>query len=149
MWWSHSLGPNPDLTPYDFFVWGFVKDRLYRIHFLNSQELKIRIADVFTQITDEMRRADDVWYELEHRLHFLRTNTWGRVELQQWDHKKNLIVYVFTFIWRLFCNYNKIIKYLFQLKVVYFFWDTLYLFIHFCLLFKACYKSLVILSFFR
>lgn len=60
--WIGRVGPiagppkSPDLTRCDFFVWGFIKDRVYRMNVLNIQERKIWISDSFTQIIDEMRR---------------------------------------------------------------------------------------------
>ena len=35
---------SPDLTPMDFFVWGWVKDQVYRQPVDSLDELKVRIA---------------------------------------------------------------------------------------------------------
>ena len=36
---------SPDLTVPDFFLWGFLKDRVFRRHIMTIQELKQAIAD--------------------------------------------------------------------------------------------------------
>ena len=41
---AHWPARSPDLTPMDFFVWGWVKDQVYRQPVNNLQELKARIT---------------------------------------------------------------------------------------------------------
>lgn len=45
---------SPDLTILDFFVWGYVKDRVYRTPPANLETLENRIREVFTSITPVM-----------------------------------------------------------------------------------------------
>lgn len=55
---SSLAGPprSPNLTSCDFLERRFLKDRVYSKNVLNIQELKIRISDVFTHITDKTSR---------------------------------------------------------------------------------------------
>ena len=58
--WCGRGGPiawppnSPDLTPPDFFVWGFVKDLVYAQKPRNIDDLKLKITQAFTQITPLM-----------------------------------------------------------------------------------------------
>lgn len=45
---------SPDLTPLDFFLWGFLKDRVYQQRPTTRQDMILRIQDVCTQIDGEM-----------------------------------------------------------------------------------------------
>lgn len=64
-WWMgrgsasmSSPARSPDLTPCDFFVWGYMKSLVYRSGPVpNIQALKKRIQDAFTVINDDMREA--------------------------------------------------------------------------------------------
>ena len=60
--WMGRASPNlpwpprsPDLTPCVFFMWGFVKSKVYVTRSANIPELKGRIRAAFAEITDEMR----------------------------------------------------------------------------------------------
>ena len=45
---------SPDLTPLDFFLWGTIKEYVYRTPINNVQELRDRIDEAFATITPEM-----------------------------------------------------------------------------------------------
>lgn len=45
---------SPDLTPMDFFLWGHVKDRVYKNKPTTVQDMKDRITACFREITPEM-----------------------------------------------------------------------------------------------
>lgn len=45
---------SPDTTPLDFFLWGYIKDRVYVTLVLDINTLKRRIIEAFATITDEM-----------------------------------------------------------------------------------------------
>lgn len=45
---------SPDLTPLDYFFWGYLKDRVYRTQPANLQELQQRIEDEIAAMTPEM-----------------------------------------------------------------------------------------------
>jgi len=59
--------PSPDATPYDFFLWGYVKDKVY-VHPLPASipELKVRIRTAIETITADMLQT--VWNELDYRV---------------------------------------------------------------------------------
>ena len=45
---------SPDLTPCDFFLWGYVKSRVYAVPVTTMEQLKDRIKDAFAHIPTEM-----------------------------------------------------------------------------------------------
>ncbi|KAJ4445398.1 hypothetical protein ANN_07203 [Periplaneta americana] len=63
--------PNsPDLTPPDFFIWGFVKDIVYSQKPTNIDDLRVKITQAFQQITLLMLQR--TWAELHHRYELCR-----------------------------------------------------------------------------
>lgn len=57
---------SPDLTPLDYFLWGYVKSKVYETEPLNLQDLEDRIRNAFATITPEM--LQNVRRSLEERL---------------------------------------------------------------------------------
>lgn len=51
LWQTIGMATPPDLTPYDFWLWGKIKDRMYS---KKSQTLKYRIKGVISNIPHEM-----------------------------------------------------------------------------------------------
>jgi len=47
---------SPDLTVPDFFLWGFLKDRVFRRHITTIQELKQAIVDGVAAIDEDLWR---------------------------------------------------------------------------------------------
>jgi len=47
---------SPDLTLPDFFLWGFLKDRVFRRRIMTIQELKQATVDEVTAIVKDLRR---------------------------------------------------------------------------------------------
>lgn len=45
---------SPDLAPLDFFVWGFVKNVVYRVEIDTIEQLEERIREAIALITPEM-----------------------------------------------------------------------------------------------
>jgi hypothetical protein len=45
---------SPDLTPLAFFLWGHVKNLVYRVPVNNLDTLRNRIRDAMTMVTPEM-----------------------------------------------------------------------------------------------
>lgn len=45
---------SPDLTPCDFFLWGYLKSRIYRTQPEDLNELRRRIFQEFTELPQEM-----------------------------------------------------------------------------------------------
>ena len=74
--WTGRDGPtpwpprSPDITPLDFFLWGYVKDKVFSIPVPDITNLKARITDAFPPITEEM--LENTWRETDHRLGVLR-----------------------------------------------------------------------------
>lgn len=58
--WIGTRGPvawpprSPDITPMDFFLWGYIKNWVYKHNFNNLQELRNCVEDAFNSITQEM-----------------------------------------------------------------------------------------------
>lgn len=69
--WIGRRGPtewpprSPDLTPLDFFLWGYLKSKVYVVRPQNLEELKNRISDEMRRITPEVIR--NVQEECVHR----------------------------------------------------------------------------------
>jgi len=58
---------SPDLTPYDFFLWGFVKDTVFVPPLpVNLQDLRNRITAVVTLVDRDM--ITRVWNEMDYRI---------------------------------------------------------------------------------
>ena len=61
--WIGRCGPlvwtarSPDLSPLDFFVWGFLKTKVFSLHPRTLQELKDCISDASEEITPDMCRS--------------------------------------------------------------------------------------------
>ena len=50
----HSLLASPDITPLDFFLWGYIKDRVNAENVNNVTELNHRIEETLASITQEV-----------------------------------------------------------------------------------------------
>ena len=46
----------PDCTVPDFFLWGFLKDHVFRRHIMTIQELKQAVVDEVAAIDEDLRR---------------------------------------------------------------------------------------------
>ena len=57
---------SPDLTVPNFFLWGFLKDRVFRRLIVTIQELKKTIVDEVAAIDEDLRRR--VYGNLQTRL---------------------------------------------------------------------------------
>ena len=70
---------SPDLTPLDFFLWGFVKDRVFVPPLpANVVELRTRITAVVAKVTPEMLRS--VWQETDYRWDVCRITNGSHIE---------------------------------------------------------------------
>lgn len=70
---------SPDLTPCDFFVWGYVKDTVFTPPLpTNLPELRARIQNAFEHIDRDMLRR--VWDELDYRLDVCRITQGAHIE---------------------------------------------------------------------
>jgi hypothetical protein len=68
----------PDLTPPDFFVWGYVKSLVYGQRPQNEADLRQKITAAFAHITPEMLRA--TCCNLSARYELCRVSRGGHVE---------------------------------------------------------------------
>ena len=69
---------SPDLTPCDFFLWGYIKDRVFVPPLpVSLNELKQRITTAAASVDEDMLRP--VWTELDYPIdicHVKKTHTW-------------------------------------------------------------------------
>jgi hypothetical protein len=70
---------SPDLTPLDFFTWGFIKDVVCRRNVRDLADLRQRIIEAVELITPHMLIA--TWQELEYRLDICRATTGAHTEV--------------------------------------------------------------------
>jgi len=61
---------SPDITPLDFFLWGYVKDKVFWTPVLDITNLKARITDGIATVTEDM--LENTWRETDYRLDVLR-----------------------------------------------------------------------------
>ena len=70
---------SPDLTPCDFFLWGYVKDHMFVPHMpLDLAELRQRIEHAVAGIDHQMFVR--VWQELDIRTDVCRVTNGGHME---------------------------------------------------------------------
>jgi len=60
---------SPDITPLEFFLWGYVKDKLFSTPVPDITNLKARITDAFATITEDI--LENTWRETDNRLELL------------------------------------------------------------------------------
>ena len=71
---------SPDITPpLDFFLWGYVKDKVFSTPVPDITNLKARISDAFATITEDM--LGNMWRETDYRLDILRATKGADVEV--------------------------------------------------------------------
>ena len=72
----HDRRISPHL---DFFLWGYVKDKVFSTPVPDITNLKARITDAFATITEDM--LGNTWREIDYRLDVLRTTKGAHVEV--------------------------------------------------------------------
>ena len=78
--WANSLDPrSPDITPLDFFLWGYVKDGVYRAKVKDISDLKEKITAAVEAIDKEMLKR--TLTEIEYRLDILRATNGAPIEI--------------------------------------------------------------------
>lgn len=70
---------SPDITPLDFFMWGYVKDIVYRTEVRDIDNLKQRITEAIATINVGM--LERTWREIEYRLDVLRATNGAHIEV--------------------------------------------------------------------
>jgi len=82
--WIRRDGPtlwpprSPDITPLDFFLWGYVKDKVFSTPVPDITDLKARIKDAFATIPEDM--LENMWRETDYRLDVILTTKGAHVE---------------------------------------------------------------------
>jgi hypothetical protein len=56
-------------TPLDIFLWGYVKDIVYKTPVTSLDELKLRIVGAIETVTSQV--LESIWREVEYRLDIL------------------------------------------------------------------------------
>lgn len=69
---------SPDLTPLDFFLWGYVKDKVYATPCPNLRQLKRRITTTIRSVSVEMLKK--VWENSQARLSTVIRENGGHFE---------------------------------------------------------------------
>ncbi|GBM70342.1 hypothetical protein AVEN_200348-1 [Araneus ventricosus] len=71
---------SPDITPLDFYLWGYVKQHVYGEGINDINHLKQRITDfIHSGAPDVLTR---VWEELDYRLDVCRATNGAHIELR-------------------------------------------------------------------
>jgi len=82
--WIGRAGPiawparSPDLTPCDYFLWGYIKDRVFRNLPEKMEDLKTKIREAVASITPAT--LEKVYENLENRLSFVIRQNGGHFE---------------------------------------------------------------------
>ncbi|KFM56922.1 hypothetical protein X975_13708, partial [Stegodyphus mimosarum] len=63
----------------DFFLWGFVKDNIYRRRVSNIDDLKVRITTAIASVDADMLAG--TWREIEYRLDILSVPKGAHMEV--------------------------------------------------------------------
>jgi hypothetical protein len=70
---------SPDLTPLDFYFWGYVRQIIYSVRVHNIQHLKQRIKEAVASVTPDV--LGRVWQEMEYHLDDCRATNAAHKEL--------------------------------------------------------------------
>ena len=81
--WIGKYGPtnwparSPDLTPLDFFLWGYVKYQVFKTPVQSITPLKRRITPAISNVTQDM--ITKAWENMENRLDAILRETGGHI----------------------------------------------------------------------
>ena len=70
---------SPDVTPLDFFFWGFVKYQVFKTPVDDIDELKRRIRGVVGRV--DVNLLTNTWRELRRRVEFVQENNGEHYEV--------------------------------------------------------------------
>jgi hypothetical protein len=70
---------SPDITPLDFFLWGYVKSIVFLTPVNGLDELKTRIRNAISAIPADMLHR--TWQELEYPLDVIRATNGAHIEV--------------------------------------------------------------------
>jgi hypothetical protein len=85
--WSDTAGYHS----LDFFLWGYVKDKVFWTPVPEITNLKAKITDAFATITEDM--LENTWREIDYQLDVLRATKGAHVEAYLMCCKKPLELY--------------------------------------------------------
>jgi hypothetical protein len=83
--WIGRRGPiawpprSPDLTPLDFFLWGYIKDFVYKTKVQDVTKLRRRITAACEPVTPVI--LQNTWQEVKYRLDICRATKGAHVEI--------------------------------------------------------------------
>ena len=78
--WSDTLATTiVGCHPLDFFIWGYVKDKVFSTPVPDITNVTARITDAFATITEDM--LENTWREIDYRLDVLRATKGAHVEV--------------------------------------------------------------------
>jgi len=83
--WIDRGGPilwpprSPDLSPLDFFLWGYIKNIVYAETVRNIQHLQDRITSAMETVTRDM--IQKAWQEIEFSLDVSRATNIAHIEM--------------------------------------------------------------------
>ena len=92
---------SPDITPLYFFLWRYVKDKVFSTPVPDIINLKAKITDAFATITEDM--LENMWREIDCRLDVLRATKGAHVEVYWCVVKKTCWI---TFWKKKMCLYS-------------------------------------------
>ena len=70
---------SPDITPLHFFLWRYVKDKVFSTPVPDITDWKARITDAFATITEDI--LENTWREIDYRLDVPRVTQGAHVEV--------------------------------------------------------------------
>ena len=70
---------SPDLSPLDFFLWGYIKNIVYAEKIKNIQHLQERITSAIETVTKDI--IQKTWQEIEFRLDVSRATKGAHIEM--------------------------------------------------------------------
>ena len=69
---------SPDITPLDFFLWGYVKTNVFKSEIKDIDDLKTKIIEAVASVRPQM--LANTWKEVKSRLEMLAENGGRHVE---------------------------------------------------------------------
>ena len=76
---------SPDLSPFDFFLWGYIKNIVYAEKIRNIQHLQERITSAIENVTRDM--IQKTWQEIEFHLDISRATNGAHIEMYEGKSK--------------------------------------------------------------
>ncbi|GBN61748.1 hypothetical protein AVEN_25533-1 [Araneus ventricosus] len=76
---------SPDLTPLDYFFWGYVKHKVYSREIRGAEDFRASINAAIATVTTEIPQR--TWLELDYPLDILRATKGDHVEVHRFFNK--------------------------------------------------------------